>query len=195
MKKTLGIFILSIAVVACTKHKSEVINILPEPQESFATYTIKAGERYCNDNPFVSTSLNQLSFKVKFDSSAIYSTIDPGNQDDINKLYGFADNNAFHQQYSARFGWRWSNNELRLFSYVYNNGIRDSKELASITIGKEHICGIIVKPRSYIFSVNGKIDSLPRLATSPKAEGYKLYPYFGGDEVAPHQVTIYIKDL
>lgn len=84
---------------------------------------------------------------------------------------------------------------MRLFGYVYNSGARDSKELATINIGEINTCLIAVKPGSYLFSVNGKIDSLPRFTSSSKAEGYKLYPYFGGDEVAPHEVTIEIKDL
>jgi hypothetical protein len=42
--------------------------------------------------------------------------------------------------------------------------------------------------------VNGITTQLPRLATTEKAKGYQLYPYFGGDEAAPHQVNIWIKN-
>jgi len=195
LKKAFGIIVLCAAVCSCTKNNNEIIINKLTPQGNFKTYTISAGQHSCSDNVFIPTSLNELKFKVKFDSAAIYSTADPQNQSDINKLYGFADNNAFHQQYSARFGWRWGNNALRLFGYVYNNGVRKYKELTTIDIGKEHICSILITPASYIFSVNGNIDSLPRLSVTPKAEGYKLYPYFGGEEVAPHKVAIFIKDL
>jgi hypothetical protein len=35
---------------------------------------------------------------------------------------------------------------------------------------------------------------MPRKSTTIKAVGYKLYPYFGGDELAPHPVSIWIKE-
>lgn len=186
---------LCIAACSCKKQNSEIDNTISTTQENFTKYTIEAGEHFCSNNIFISTSLNELHFEVKFDSSAIYSTIDSSNQDDINKLYGFADNNAFHQQYSARFGWRWSYNELRLFGYIYNNGVRESKELGTVEIGKKNNCVIKVTSTAYQFSLNGKIDSLPRKSTTLKAEGYKLYPYFGGDELAPHRINIFIKEL
>lgn len=161
----------------------------------FTKYTIIKGQNYCDGNKYVTTSYSELNFITKFDSSAIYSTINPDNQLDINKLYGFSDNSSTHQQFSARFGWCWSDNALRLFGYVYNNGIRDSKELGIVSIGGENKCSIKINPGSYIFSLNGKIDSLPRTSVGVKAIGYKLYPYFGGDETAPHDVNIWIKEL
>jgi hypothetical protein len=33
------------------------------------------------------------------------------------------------------------------------------------------------------------------MATTPKGQGYQLYPYFGGDETAPHDINIWIKNL
>ncbi|MBD0352813.1 MAG: hypothetical protein ICV65_16845, partial [Flavisolibacter sp.] len=44
-----------------------------------------------------------------------------------------------------------------------------------------------------IFTINDERTAMPRLSTTPRAKGYLLYPYFGGDEVAPHDVTIRIK--
>ena len=160
----------------------------------FTKYTIRQGQNYCDGNNFVSTSYSELNFIAKFDSTAIYSNVNPYNQLDINKLYGFADNNSTHQQFSARFGWRWSDNALRLFGYVYNDGIRSSKELGIVSIGAENNCSIKVNPKTYVFSLNGKVDSLPRTSTTAKAIGYKLYPYFGGDETAPHNIYIWIKE-
>ena len=84
---------------------------------------------------------------------------------------------------------------MRLFGYIYNNGIRESKELGTIAIGNENNCTIKVTATAYQFLLNGKIDSLPRNTTTFKAEGYKLYPYFGRDELAPHLIDIFIKEL
>ena len=167
----------------------------PKTTTLFTKYTIRQGQNSSDGNTFLPTSYSELKFIARFDSTAIYSTVLDYNQLDINKLYGFSDNNSTHQQYSARFGWRWSDNALRLFGYVYNNGIRDSKELGTVNIGSEINCSIKVTAKQYVFSLNGIIDSLPRAGTSIKAPGYKLYPYFGGDEPAPHNIYIWIKEL
>lgn len=182
-------------LLSCSKTNVAVQPKQTEPKSDFVVYTIAAGKQFCNNNNYVATSYNELKFITRFDSTAIYNTANPANQDDINKLYGFADNNSAHHQYSARFGWRWSNNALRLFGYVYNNGVRDSKELGTIAIGKENNCSIKITPTAYYFLVNGKTDSLPRMSTTLKAQGYKLYPYFGGDEMAPHTINISIKEV
>jgi len=160
----------------------------------FVQYVIPKGEHYANGNDFKALDVSEMKFVVRFDSSCIYQTTDPQNQWDINKLYGFADNNALHQQYSARFGWRWSEGALRLFAYTYNNAVRDSKELAVIPIGKEVHCSIRVTNETYVFSVGEKQETMARLSGTPTAKGYQLYPYFGGDEVAPHEVRIWIKE-
>jgi hypothetical protein len=36
---------------------------------------------------------------------------------------------------------------------------------------------------------------MPRSSITAKASGYLLFPYFGGDETAPHDMGIEIKDL
>ena len=164
-------------------------------ENGFIKYTIQKGQQYSDQSSYKSIETGEMKFVVKFDSSAIYSTAKAENQNDINKLYGFSDNNADHHQFSARFGWRWSSHGLRLFAYIYNEGAVLSKELAVIPIGEAVNCGIQVTSSSYLFTVNGVSERLPRMATTPQAKGYQLYPYFGGDETAPHDVHVFIKDL
>ena len=130
---------------------------------------------------------------MRFDSTAIYQTLWPENQYDINKLYGFADNGQDHHQYSARFGWAWHDAALHLYAYVYNGGKRESKHLGIIPIGAEVACTIAATPTQYIFSYGDTREIMPRSSTTPKAKGYLLYPYFGGDETAPHNINIWIK--
>lgn len=198
MKTTICLSGLLLILFSCTKENDSFRKAspgTPKTTTQFTKYTIRQGQNSSDGNNFLPTSYSELKFIAKFDSTAIYSTVLDYNQLDINKLYGFSDNNSGHQQFSARFGWRWSDNALRLFGYVYNNGIRDSKELGTVTIGAEINCSIKVTPKHYVFTMNGAIDSLPRASTSVKASGYKLYPYFGGDEPAPHNIYIWIKDL
>ena len=158
----------------------------------FKTYLIKTGEHFSDQNPYSEIETSLLKFVVKFDSSALYVTSLPENQYDINKLYGFSDNDANHHQYSARIGWGWSENALRLYAYVYNAGSIISKEITPVDIGSEIHCSIVISSANYIFQVNNSTEVLPRAATTVKGKGYRLYPYFGGDETAPHDITMMI---
>jgi hypothetical protein len=163
------------------------------PETGFTRYTIRQGQHYADQNPYKALEVAALSFTVRFDSSAIYTSQLPINQLDINKLYGFSDNNASHHDFSARFGWRWSDNALRLFAYIYNDGHVDSKELTTISIGANIQCRLEVTERTYIFTVDGNSFTMPRKSSTSRAIGYQLYPYFGGDEPAPHEIRIWIK--
>lgn len=161
----------------------------------FLSYTIKKGAHYAEESNYKPVDLSELRFLVRFDSSAIYKTISPDNQWDINKLYGFSDNNSDHHQYSARFGWNWRDGALRLYAYVYNRGERSSRELSTLAIGHEAACSIRIKDSAYVFTVDSLTATMPRLSKEAKAKGYQLYPYFGGDEPSPHDIRIWIKNL
>ncbi len=182
-------------IAGCAKESlPENLSTSTTATASFVKYVIPQGAHYATANDYKATDLTTLKFTVRFDSSCIYKTILPGNQWDINKLYGFADNKALHHQYSARFGWRWSDGALRLFAYTYNSGERAAKELGAIPIGKDVKCAIAVNGEQYIFSVEDKTTTMPRHSTTATAKGYRLYPYFGGDEAAPHEVRIWIRE-
>ncbi len=165
------------------------------PTVSVATqYTIRAGQHYCDQNTTKSVRVSQMNFTAKFDNSAIYTTIDSVNQYDINKLWGFSEG-LFHQTNSARIGWAYNNGALRLYGYVYKNSVRFSTEITTVSIGVENNCSIKLSGSNYIFTVNGISVTLPRASSTSTASGYQLYPYFGGDEVAPHDISIYIRNL
>lgn len=164
-------------------------------KDEVVKYTIQRGQHYSDQSIFEATDYVELRFTVKFDSSAIYKTTDSANQEDINKLYGFSDNNADHEQFSARFGWNWARGALRLYAYVYNNAKRSSQEITRIQIGTEYPCSIEVSDDRYVFSANDVTVEMPRDSKTPDASGYKLFPYFGGNETAPHEINIWIKEL
>lgn len=158
-------------------------------------YTIKKGEHSVAQNAYRTLDVSELKFAVRFDSTAIYQTASPVNQYDINKLYGFSDNNSEHHQSSARFGWRWSDGSLRLFAYAYSEGVLFTKELTALAIGAEAQCSIRVFSNYYEFAANDVVIHLPRSSINPTARGYQLYPYFGGDETAPHDIHVWIRKL
>ena len=175
--------------ISCSK-----IDLTPKNKIVNSVFVIYQGNHYCEANNYRKVETDELRFTVKFDSSAIYQTALPENQEDINKLYGFSDNESDHHVFSARFGWRWSNQALHLFTYVYNNGELSYQEIGTIEIGTEYTCSIKVKATSYIFSINHITLETPRSSTTVMAKGYKLYPYFGGNEVAPHDIRIRIQE-
>ncbi len=189
----LVVFISSTFLLCCKKDSAS------SPLPIFKTYTIFKGKNYADgfdSTHIVFIKTNDLKFIAKFDSSAIYSTFISSNQIDVNKLYGFSDNNSDHHLFSARMGWAWYNNTLNLFGYTYNNGVRSILNLGVYSIGTNLNCRIQTDTatKSYYFTVNGKTKSMPRAAKTSAGSGYRLYPYFGGDEPAPHTVTIQISE-
>jgi hypothetical protein len=170
-------------------------SLSPGVASGYKLYTIKAGAHYCTPNPFVFTSKNELKFNAVFDSSAIYTVIDPKNAKDINKLYGFSDCGTHHLVNSARIGWRWYNNELELLAYVHLGGvIQPGVIITTLPLRTIAKCRITCLADVYEFEVNGNIVQVPR-GCSGSYTRYKLNPYFGGDETAPHEIKIAINEL
>jgi hypothetical protein len=166
----------------------------PIKQQQFTTYTIQQGNHSCDQSSIKSVKTSEMKFVAVFDESAVYTSVIPENQYDINKLYGFSE--GFNNQYnSARIGWNWYDNALHLHAYVYNKGVRASSEIKTVSIGQEIICSIKVLGSNYIFTVDGVSVTLGRGLATASASGYQQYPYFGGDEVAPHKISIKIKSL
>ena len=180
----------------CTKTQQQAANPTPvaPAEETFIQYNIAAGEHYCDKTSIKPLHISEMLFKVKFDSSAIYTNLDPINQYDINKLYGFTEGQDPHVN-SARIGWAYNDGKLRLYAYAYNNQQRLSREISTINIGETINCTIKLDSFNYVFTVNEKQVKLSRAQAGLTAQGYQLFPYFGGDEVAPHHIRILVKDM
>lgn len=159
---------------------------------TFTRYLIRKGNHYCDQNAVKSVSTSEMKFTAKFNTSAMYTTIDPVNQYDINKLWGFSEG-LNHQYNSARIGWNYYGNALRLHAYVYSKGVRYSQEITTIPVGAEIACGIKLSGSKYLITANGITVTMPRGLSTSRASGYQLYPYFGGDETAPQDITIDLK--
>ena len=182
--------------ISCTKNLEQV-DIVKESDikpGQYSTYTIQKGAHYCDQNPVKTVALSEMKFMVKFDSSAIYQTELPENQYAVNKLWGFSEGTSNHYN-SARIGWSWTDDALRLYGYAYVSGELHYQEITSVAIGTEISCSIKLAADTYLFTVNGVSASLPRSLSGAQANGYQQYPYFGGNETAPHLITILIKSL
>jgi hypothetical protein len=196
MKKVLSLCTLAALVfsfISC--QKSDVTNTTDNSNDGFKVYTIQSGAHYSDQNtPATFNGKSSLAFDVVFDSSAIYATQNPENQYDINKLYGFSDCGTPHQENSARFGWGWVNNQLQLHAYCYVNGERISQLIGSVPFHTVQHCKISVSGNTYVFQLNNSTVTMKRHCNSSNIDGYRLYPYFGGDETAPHKISIKIKE-
>lgn len=172
-------------------------NLNKKDAEGFTIYTIEKGNHASNVSLPVSINKTSFKFKVKFDSSAIYQTADTANQADINKLYGFIEDSLGNPHVnSARVGWRWYKNQLQLLAYVYNNSVIENETIIqAVELNKETTCEINLLNSMYEFRVDTSNVYVRRYSKSATFAGNKLYPYFGGDEVAPHKILIYIKDI
>ena len=196
MKYTFICLTVFIIINGCTKEQTIAVNLPAtlQAEEIFTQYNIAAGEHYCDKTAIKPISISQMLFKVKFDSSAIYTTLDPLNQYDINKLYGFTEGQDPHVN-SARIGWAYNDGKLRLYAYAYKNQQRLSQEIGPVNIGETINCAIKFDSLNYVFIVKDRQVKLSRGQAGITAQGYQLFPYFGGDEVAPHPIRIFIKDM
>ena len=168
-------------------------NITDPNSDPFTTYLIEQNNHFTSNN-FGLVKSNKLKFIAVFDESAMYTTVDKTNQADINKLYGFSDCSTDHQSNSARFGWRWYNNKLEILAYTYKNQIRSESFIAAVELNKEYEYELEALDGKYVFKLAGKTVEMERGCVGI-SDKYKLFPYFGGDEVAPHQIKIKIKEI
>lgn len=177
-------------------------------------YTIKAGKQVMENRVpglFVGKSMRR---RIKFNESAKYTSIDPVNQFDCNKIFGFTD--GFLTKYdgkkkkyrfanSARFGWDYRNDVLRLYAYVYVNGERHIKEMGPILLDKPYECCITPIGEEYVFTMKplkpdpteilGTALTMPRGARAKTVWGFYLFFFFGGNELAPHDFTVKMERL
>lgn len=197
-KNTSAISLMALLLCICTPlffSCEKLADLTPQPKstDTFTLYTIQPGENYCDQNRLRVLSVTGLGFDVIFDSTAVYQTLLPENQFDINKLYGFSEGLS-HQTNSARIGWRWSDQALRLFGYTYVNGQRIEREIKPVNIGDTLSCSIRLDSSRYWFRVDKDSIQMARGPVSDTADGYQLFPYFGGDEPAPQLIRIRIRE-
>lgn len=166
-----------------------------------AVYLIKEGQHKSNvqgslpGNGLRSLKSERLAFTARFDRSAIYNLGDD-DQYDINKLFGFSDCNSHHQTNSARFGWTYNlkTEMVDIYAYVYSNGDRKIKKLGAARIGETKQYVLAVSEGHFQFSFDNTVEEFERGASCSTGLYYMLYPYFGGNRPAPHDITIAIKE-
>ena len=157
-----------------------------EPTE----FTIKPG-LHDSIHPLLRRFKNStITRAISFDQGAIYTSVDPSNQADSNKLFGATDCNEIDpQKASARFGWRWNlvTKQIELLAQVDHQGIHDVQYLGSTEPGQVTVGTITAGKGYYDYTYQGKTTRVTRYCHG-HWKGYVEYPYFGGQEVAPTEV-------
>ena len=98
-------------------------------------------------------------------------------------------------QVNWSFGLLLENNALEIFAYIYNNGVVAYQKVGNALIGTTTEYSIKVNNETYQFTMGNNVVTMPRASTTATGLGYKLFPYFGGDELAPHDIKIWIEEL
>ncbi len=162
----------------------------------FRTFTIPEG-KHSSNHTLSELEHEWLSYEIIFDESAIYETVDPNNQADINKLFGFAECNSNHEENSIRFGWRWFNQELQIFAYQHLDGKIQWEEIGSVELNKPYRYSIYLFSDRYELEIQDVNNKNTRMSRSDlvcnKGGYYQLWPYFGGDETAPQEINIFMR--
>jgi hypothetical protein len=165
-------------------------------------YTIKQNKHYCNwiqRFPAIINTKKIFRFETEFNENCIYQlpNNDPDNLD-INKLYGYSFGLDHHID-SIRIGWNCEKNNgmISLFAYYYNKGVRCILPLLDIPPHKTFKTTIINNPQLGKFQliVNNNLFDFKYDYNELTRYGLLLHPYFGGNEVAPHKMNIYISRL
>lgn len=162
-------------------------------EEPFEYYTIKKG-RHASSGKVELLQSKTMQFTAVFDETAIYISGTAENQHDTNKLLGFSDCNDHHHRNSARFGWRWLDEQLEILAYVYADGERIIEPIGTVALNEPIDYQLTMSDNFYHFYLEGfQPVSIERKNKCNMGVYYLLAPYFGGDETAPHDITIKIR--
>jgi len=160
------------------------------PFDEEIIFTIPKNAHYSTHRFLTYFTDNRTDFSFKFDQSAEYD-LGNSNQSDINKLFGFAEKSSVNiHKHSARFGWRWIDNSLQILGYAYTEGERKSLLLGTAEIDETYSASIIAHENRYEFIFKEESYFIVRNGAFSSLRKYLSYPYFGGDEIAPHEIRI-----
>jgi hypothetical protein len=128
--------------------------------------------------------------KVIFDDTCNYDIGMP-DQLDVNKLIGFSLSSNHHDN-SVRFGWRSQDGVIIIYAYSYIDGSRIIKEMGAVELGEEILVSLEKGSSGYIFTLKQKDLSRKFELSTSLNPTYMLWPYFGGNQTAPHDMKIRI---
>lgn len=159
------------------------------------TYTLKKGK---HDSifplPKFHTGVYVYNVSFVFNSNCWYNTnIKDGT--DLNKLCGFT-YWRIHKN-SIRLAWRPSKTKgfIEIHSYVYHNGVRATKHICDIHTDKLYKASISINSLYGIINITADLIHYNQIIELKYKNrwGAFCFPYFGGDNKAPHEMKIDMK--
>jgi hypothetical protein len=151
-------------------------------------YTIKAGNHYSGFHFRPHLTKHKAAFYAMFTPSCRYD-IGP-DQSDANKLFGFT------LGLSSSVRWAWKNragtDKIILVPYVHEDGkVVRPEGRVEIEIGEEiHLTIIRTSDTRVRFLANGSPVAFHDFREKKPYWGRCQYPYFGGNQTAPHDMMI-----
>jgi hypothetical protein len=182
---TFRVFLLLI-LLSCSKHTDDF---------GYRTYVIPEGE-HRSGSFFSHPDNSRIKFHFILDESSEYISEIEENQSDVNKIYGFSDFGKSHQKYSIRIGWRYLNGATELCWLKREDGRLITGLIRDIDINTPYEAMIDIETFYYTITIDGDTTMVRRRPDGfwGTIRRYYLYPYFGGNEFAPHDITIKIKE-
>lgn len=160
--------------------------------------TIKKGTHAPIRLPRILISPSEVVYAVTFTDSCRY-TLNNEDQLDINKLFGIGYFPSHHNN-SIRFGWVCDHKVegISIYAYWYANKVRKWEYMTQVPIGTTHYYSIDISGNTHKLKVHDIFPNAPGISTEsefsvdvkPSAVSYLLRPYFGGNQKAPHDITI-----
>lgn len=132
-----------------------------------------------------------IKYKVKFDNNCWYPKIN-NDSNDLNKIFGFG--GADHHKNSIRLCWRpnfENKGTISIFTCWYDDQKRSSKKFCDMKVG-EHV-EFEIKKNKNGFSVKTSFHNDQINHSDPNPTWKRLWPYFGGNNTAPHNMMIELK--
>ena len=140
-----------------------------------------------------------MSRTYVFTGSCLYD-LHNDDESDVNKLFGYSI--GLHHINSYRFGWRpnLKNATMEILAYEYRNKVRYITTICEVKLNEPYRFEICYNRYSQIqytvyedngFQVMGIVN--PLQLQQKYNFGYTLGLYFGGNEKAPQDITLYKK--
>ena len=162
----------------------------------FGNYLIKKGKHRSGFYFSPQFDIKHIKRKILFKENCIYKFGDVDDFD-INKLFGVSF--GMHHTNSVRFGWNTDGDQIGIYNYYYKSGKRFMTKMISIPTETEFLFEIIIRDYYYelrIINTDGQLIGWSNVS-KPKTTkwSYHLFPYFGGNKVAPHNMEICMKKI
>lgn len=168
-------------------------------------YLIKKGNHYASMPIFekigaVSWKTKKHSVRFRFNNSCYWAPPRNNDDNDLNKLtgIGFGIN---HHNNSVRLAWVpdfYVAGSIKIYGYTYDKKKTGEKHtslyITSVPVGQVHSAQIESRGNKYIITVNDSKVEMENSNPDPNI-CFRLFPYFGGTNTSPKDISIEIEYL